>query len=105
MPKIDDNSKLNALTQILQTTFSMLIAISAGLGFVITSLQIEEAIYNAVIVVLVISFIVCVFWASFVYLENIKIFKIMILAFIAVILCGIVLIYGIGRMAYLTSKL
>lgn len=75
MPKIDDSSKLNALTQILQTAFSMLIAISAGLGFVITSLQIEDSIYNAVIVVLVISFILCVFWASFVYLKILKYLK------------------------------
>lgn len=45
------------------------------------------------------------FLGKFCIFENIKVFEVMIIGFAAVILCGIVLIYGIGRMAYLTSKL
>ena len=75
MAKIDDNGKLSALTQILQAAFSMIIATAAGLGFIISSLKLNDIIYNSVTIVLVITFILCVIWAINVYLKINKYLK------------------------------
>lgn len=75
MPKIDDSSKLNALTQILQTIVTSIIAIKAGIGVVISSFDIDLLFYQSVLILLGITFFICIVWAVNVYLKIIKYLK------------------------------
>ena len=75
MDKIDKNYKLNALTQILQVATTMIIAISAGVGFIVSSLNLNSLINQCILVILSISFLFCFLWAVGVYLQIDKYLK------------------------------